>query len=90
MKTKNFFRIARVAGNTSRGGENTGNHLRQISTKRSNADFYLDFHKQRFDDVDFVSVPAPHAIMHHRHASDCVVRATQIQQVVILQIPHST
>lgn len=47
----------------------------------------LYFHSFGLDDVDLVPVAAPHFIMHHRHAADGVMRTTQVQQVVVGQIP---
>lgn len=48
---------------------------------------YLYPHGLGLDDVDLVPVAAPHLVVHHTHTADGVVRPTQVQQVVVGQIP---
>ena len=50
-------------------------------------DNYLYFHSPWIDDLDLVSITAPHKIVNSGHTSNGMVRTSQIQQVIVAQIP---
>lgn len=39
------------------------------------------------NDLDFIAIATPHFVVHHCHTADGMVRATEIQQVVIVEVP---
>ena len=48
---------------------------------------YLYFHASWMNDLDFIAIAAPHFVVHHCHTTNGMVRATEIQQVVIVEVP---
>jgi len=37
--------------------------------------------------LDFIAIATPHFVVHHCHTADGMVRTTEIQQVVIVEVP---
>lgn len=48
---------------------------------------HLNLHALGLNDVDLVLVAAPHFIVDHSHAADGVMRAAEVHEVVVRQIP---
>ena len=39
------------------------------------------------NDLDFIAIATPHFVVHHCHTANGMVRATEIQQVIIVKVP---
>lgn len=48
---------------------------------------YLYFHASWMNDLDFIAIATPHFVVYYCHTTNGMVRATEIQQVVIVEVP---
>jgi len=62
-------------------------HRQNLRLDECGCEAHLNLHALGLDDVDLVLVAAPHLVVDHGHATDGVVGAAQVHQVVVGQIP---
>ena len=48
---------------------------------------YLYFHTTWMNDLDFITIATPHFVMYHCHTTNGMVRTTEVQQVIIVEVP---